>query len=283
VRHIATSATMADPEGGDSPAKRLRAPLLRRRRRARDAGARGLRRAALERAPQRARGPPCRSAHVLTALLKAVDAPDEQVADARSRRSSSSSAAPGSRRAAGRRRWPASSPATSSSTSSPRRWRSRARWPSCPTMLAEAVGRPVPRPRSSLAGPRRGHRPGRARSAAAPGGAQLRARASAAPWSPSRALVPRGCGSRARTPTPSWRGYRRFPVITCTTCGQHYYETWVKDFASRRASRPAPGRRSVGSARARMGAPEEATRGQPRAARRPPRRAPGRGGRRRGG
>lgn len=24
--------------------------------------------------------------------------------------------------------------------------------------------------------------------------------------------------------------HRRFPVFTCTTCGQHYYETWVKDF-----------------------------------------------------
>ncbi len=24
--------------------------------------------------------------------------------------------------------------------------------------------------------------------------------------------------------------FRRFPVITCTTCGQHYYEAWVKDF-----------------------------------------------------
>jgi hypothetical protein len=24
--------------------------------------------------------------------------------------------------------------------------------------------------------------------------------------------------------------WRRFPLHTCTTCGQHYYETWVKDF-----------------------------------------------------
>jgi hypothetical protein len=24
--------------------------------------------------------------------------------------------------------------------------------------------------------------------------------------------------------------HRRFPIFTCTTCGQHYYETWVKDF-----------------------------------------------------
>jgi hypothetical protein len=24
--------------------------------------------------------------------------------------------------------------------------------------------------------------------------------------------------------------WRRFPLLTCTTCGQHYYETWVKDF-----------------------------------------------------
>jgi hypothetical protein len=27
--------------------------------------------------------------------------------------------------------------------------------------------------------------------------------------------------------------YRRFPLLTCTTCGQHYYETWLKDFAHR--------------------------------------------------
>jgi DEAD/DEAH box helicase/Helicase conserved C-terminal domain/Domain of unknown function (DUF1998)/Peptidase S24-like len=25
--------------------------------------------------------------------------------------------------------------------------------------------------------------------------------------------------------------WRRFPLFTCTTCGQHYYETWVKDYA----------------------------------------------------
>jgi hypothetical protein len=24
--------------------------------------------------------------------------------------------------------------------------------------------------------------------------------------------------------------HRRFPILTCTTCGQHYYEAWVKDF-----------------------------------------------------
>ncbi len=24
--------------------------------------------------------------------------------------------------------------------------------------------------------------------------------------------------------------WRRFPLLTCTTCGQHYYEAWVKDF-----------------------------------------------------
>jgi hypothetical protein len=24
--------------------------------------------------------------------------------------------------------------------------------------------------------------------------------------------------------------HRRFPLLTCTTCGQHYYETWLKDF-----------------------------------------------------
>ena len=34
------------------------------------------------------------------------------------------------------------------------------------------------------------------------------------------------------------QGWRRFPLLTCTTCGQHYYESWAEDFrlfAGRRA------------------------------------------------
>jgi ATP-dependent helicase YprA (DUF1998 family) len=31
-------------------------------------------------------------------------------------------------------------------------------------------------------------------------------------------------------------GWQRFPLLTCTTCGQHYYETWLKDFRLEGAS-----------------------------------------------
>ena len=34
--------------------------------------------------------------------------------------------------------------------------------------------------------------------------------------------------------------WRRFPLLTCTTCGQHYYETWVKDFQLVAGKRAAP-------------------------------------------
>ena len=34
--------------------------------------------------------------------------------------------------------------------------------------------------------------------------------------------------------------WRRFPILTCTTCGQHYYETWVKDFRLVADKRAAP-------------------------------------------
>lgn len=34
--------------------------------------------------------------------------------------------------------------------------------------------------------------------------------------------------------------WRRFPLLTCTTCGQHYYETWVKDFKLIAGKRAAP-------------------------------------------
>jgi len=44
--------------------------------------------------------------------------------------------------------------------------------------------------------------------------------------------------------------WRRFPLLTCTTCGQHYYETWAKDFrlvAGKNA--PPEGGDLVGTAR----------------------------------
>lgn len=45
-------------------------------------------------------------------------------------------------------------------------------------------------------------------------------------------------------------GHHRFPVITCTTCGQHYYETWVQDLTLEAGtSREADGGELEGGAR----------------------------------
>lgn len=51
----------------------------------------------------------------------------------------------------------------------------------------------------------------------------------------------------------------RFPLITCTTCGQHYYETWVKDFALATGVRSGPtGGELVGATRVWEHIPDEA-------------------------
>jgi hypothetical protein len=42
--------------------------------------------------------------------------------------------------------------------------------------------------------------------------------------------------------------WRRFPLLTCTTCGQHYYETWAKDFQLATGAPPTGGERE-GTAR----------------------------------
>lgn len=43
---------------------------------------------------------------------------------------------------------------------------------------------------------------------------------------------------------------RRFPLLSCTTCGQHYYETWVKDFGLvAKTTAPPEGGDLVGSVR----------------------------------
>ena len=53
--------------------------------------------------------------------------------------------------------------------------------------------------------------------------------------------------------------YWRFPLITCTTCGQHYYETWVKDFGLVAGVRSGPtGGELVGAARVWEHIPDEA-------------------------
>jgi ATP-dependent helicase YprA (DUF1998 family) len=52
--------------------------------------------------------------------------------------------------------------------------------------------------------------------------------------------------------------YRRFPIITCTTCGQHYYENFAKDFALLAGARTGPtGGDLVGEVRVWEHLPEE--------------------------
>src|SRR5690606_24529657 len=82
VRHIATSATMADPDGGDDAAKDFA-----RRFFGVDGGQVTLVREVYDELRWNERrgvpvGPPEDAHAVLTALLRAVDAPDDKVADA---------------------------------------------------------------------------------------------------------------------------------------------------------------------------------------------------------
>ncbi|MEX0670403.1 MAG: DEAD/DEAH box helicase, partial [Pirellulales bacterium] len=52
--------------------------------------------------------------------------------------------------------------------------------------------------------------------------------------------------------------FRRFPIVTCTTCGQHYYENFVKDFALLAGARTGPtGGDLVGEIRVWEHLPEE--------------------------
>ena len=52
--------------------------------------------------------------------------------------------------------------------------------------------------------------------------------------------------------------FRRFPIVTCTTCGQHYYENFVKDFTLLKDARTGPtGGDLVGNVRVWEHLPEE--------------------------
>ncbi|MBK7758740.1 MAG: hypothetical protein IPI35_20550 [Deltaproteobacteria bacterium] len=140
----------------------------------------------------------------------------------------------------------------SSSTSSPLELKTPRALAELPSVLAERVGRPVPEA-EILAWLALGAATGR-------GGFDPLLR-------PVAHSFVRGVGGAVVTfsnPGPTARlwlageeaeaelgdSFRRFPVITCTTCGQHYYEAWVKDFAletgAQRAQRAAD---QVGSVR----------------------------------
>ncbi len=259
VRHIATSATMADPEGGDDAAKDFARRFF---------GVEGDQVTLVREIHDELRwnerrsvpaGPPADPHGVLSALLKAVDAPGDEVADAISAQLVELG---GARLRRGN--WQASLAsqlvsndlvyALANALAKPRALAE------LPELLAEQVGRPVPEA-EILAWLAVGAATGR--------GDQdplLR---------PVVHSFVRGVGGAVVTfsnPNHAARlwlsgedadaslgeGFWRFPIITCTTCGQHYYETWVKDFGLRAGVKAGPtGGDLVGSARVWAHVPQE--------------------------
>ena len=250
VRHIATSATMAGAESSPKPAQDFarrffgvepeRVTLVRE---SYDEERWNERRSVPA-------GPPEDVLDVLTALLKAVDAPDEEVAAA----ISTCLVSLGGARLP-RAGWQAALASQLASNELVYQLALELKTPRAlaelPSVLAERVGRPVPEA-EILAWLALGAATGR-------GGFDPLLR-------PVAHSFVRGVGGAVVTfsnPGPTARlwlagedaeaevgeAYRRFPVITCTTCGQHYYETWVKDFALETGAHGPSGGDQVGSVR----------------------------------
>ena len=258
VRHIATSATMADPEGGDAEARAFAHRFF-----GVDAGRVTLVRELYDELRWNERrsvpaGPPEDPFAVLSALLAAVDAEEEEAA-----------AISAQLVALGGARLPhddwqealASQLASNQLVYTLAQLLAKPRaLADLPALLAERVGRPVPEAEVlawlalGAATGRDGHDP------------LLR---------PVVHSFVRGVGgavvtfSDPGTTAKLWlsgedadaelgEGYRRFPVITCTTCGQHYYETSVKDFGLLAGSKGGPtGGDRVGDLRVWESVPEE--------------------------
>jgi len=260
VRHIATSATMADPEGSAEPAKDFARRFF---------GVDGERVTLVREVYDDLRwnerrgvpaGPPDDPHRVLSALLAAVDAPDEGVAEA----ISAQLVELGGARLA-RDGWQESLASQLASNelvyriaqalAVPRALRELA------DILSASVSRPVPEAEIlswlalGAATGRGGHdpllRPVVHSFVRGVGGAVVTfsgAGAAAQLWL-SGEDADAGVGD----------AYRRFPIITCTTCGQHYYETWVQDFGLAAGHRSGPsGGSLVGSVRLWEHVPEEA-------------------------
>ncbi len=259
VRHVATSATMADPSGSADPAKDFA-----RRFFGVDGDSVTLVREVYDDLRWNERrgvpaGPPEQAHTVLSALLEAVDAPDEEVADA----ISTQLVELGGARLA-RDRWQES---LASQLASNELVFQIAQALSTPLALSELserlgerLGRPVPEAEIlswlalGAATGRGGHDP------------LLR---------PVVHTFVRGVGGAVATfsgPNASARlwlsgedadhelgeEYRRFSIITCTTCGQHYYETFAQDFGLRTGTRSGPtGGDLIGSVRLWEHVPEE--------------------------
>lgn len=241
VRHIATSATMADPDAGEGLAKDFA-----RRFFGVDAERVTLVREVNDElswnewrhVPD---GPPADAHAVLAALLRAVDAPDDEVAEA----ISAQLVALGGARLR-RDQWQASLASQLSGNELVYQLARALAKPRAlaelPDVLAEKVGRPVPEA-EILAWLALGAASGRGRH-----DPLLR---------PVVHTFVRGVGGAVVTfsgpggSTRLWlsgedadaelgEGFWRFPLITCTTCGQHYYETWVQDFALAAGAKAGP-------------------------------------------
>jgi ATP-dependent helicase YprA (DUF1998 family) len=241
VRHVATSATMADPDSSDGAAKDFA-----RRFFGVDGDQVTLIREIYDELRWNERrsvpvGPPEDPHAVLGALLEAIDAPDDDVADAIS--------APLVELGGARLRrdnWQASLQSQLASNDLVFQLAAALARPRAlaelPAMLLEKLGRAVPEA-EILAWLALGAATGR-------GGHDPLLR-------PVVHSFVRGVGGAVVTfsnPEHTARlwlsgedadaelgdGFWRFPIITCTTCGQHYYETWVKDFALRTGTKIGP-------------------------------------------
>ena len=251
VRHIATSATMADPEGGDDAAKDFA-----RRFFGVDGGRVTLVREVYDELRWNERrgiptGPPEDPYAVLTALLKAVDAPDAEVADAISAQLVELGGA-----RLRRDGWQSSLASQLASNELVFQIAQALAKPRAlaelPDLLAELVGRPVPES-EIMAWLALGAATGRGDSdpllrpvvhsfVRGVGGAVVTL---SDPGAAARLWLA-GEDADAELGESYWR----FPLITCTTCGQHYYETSVKDFGLLTGVRAGPsGGDLVGSTR----------------------------------
>lgn len=250
VRHIATSATMASADGSSTPAEDFA-----RRFFGVDAGRVTLVREAYDEQRWNERrsvptGPPDDVQEVLVRLLRAVDAPDADVSAALS----DCLVALGGARLP-RTEWQAALTSQLASNELVYQLASELRTPrplaDLPTILGERLRRPVPEAEIlawlalGAATGRGGHdpllRPVAHSFVRGVGGAVV---TFSNPGAAARLWL---AGEEAEAALGD--SYRRFPVVTCTTCGQHYYETWVKDFALKTGSKGPEGGEKVGDGR----------------------------------
>ena len=241
VRHIATSATMADPEGGDDAAKDFARRFF---------GIDGARVTLVREVYDELRwnerrgvpaGPPADLHKVLSALLDAVDLPENEVADGISNQLVELGGAK-----LRQTNWQASLSSQLVSNELVYQIAEALAKPCAledlQQVLAEKLGRPVPES-EILAWLALGAATGR-------GGYDPLLR-------PVVHSFVRGVGGAVVTFTNPGQAARlwlsgedaadelgqgswRFPIITCTTCGQHYYETWVKNFGLLAGARTGP-------------------------------------------